>query len=160
MRERIRKGIGMDVSHMPRILVVPIFGGWEPAVHEIIYELGGRILYADWECFNLLEEISTAPNTDPIEEYARYLLKASKSGLECDKERMSDSYLETARKLNVDGIIFFESFGCNQLSNSYTILKEKARKELEIPTTSITFKKIGESIDQMKTKIGAFMEMV
>ncbi|MHA1320319.1 MAG: 2-hydroxyacyl-CoA dehydratase family protein, partial [Promethearchaeota archaeon] len=38
MRERIRKGIGMDVSKMPKIFVTPMFGGWEPKSHDIIYE--------------------------------------------------------------------------------------------------------------------------
>jgi hypothetical protein len=60
MRERIRKGIGMDVSKMPRIFVTPIFGGWEPKTHDIIYELGGRAIYADWEILKLLEEIPVA----------------------------------------------------------------------------------------------------
>jgi len=39
------------------------------------------------------------------------------------------------------------------------MLREKVRRELEIPMTAITFNKIGESIDQMKTRLGAFMEM-
>ena len=55
MRERIRSGIGMDVSNMPRILLTPIYGGWEPYIHEIIFELGGRVLYADWDILGFLE---------------------------------------------------------------------------------------------------------
>ena len=159
MRERIRKGIGMDVSKMPRIFVTPIFGGWEPKTHDIIYELGGRAIYADWDIIKFLEEIPTAPHTNPVEEYARFLMNATEAGIGCDNDTLTDSYLRVAKKLNADGLIFFQLFGCHSISNCYTMLREKVRRELEIPTTAITFNKIGESIDQMKTRLGAFMEM-
>jgi benzoyl-CoA reductase/2-hydroxyglutaryl-CoA dehydratase subunit BcrC/BadD/HgdB len=159
MRERIRKGIGMDVSNMPRIFVTPMFGGWEPKSHEIIYELGGRALYADWELLQLLEEIPTSPNSNPAENYARFLMNATETGIGCDNDKLTESYLRMARDLNADGMIFFQLFGCHSISNCYSMLREKIRRELEIPTTAITFNKIGESIDQMKTRIGAFMEM-
>lgn len=159
MRERIRKGIGMDVSNMPRIFVTPMFGGWEPKSHEIIYEMGGRALYADWELLQLLEEIPTSPNSNPAEEYARFLMRATETGIGCDNDKLTDSYLRMARDLNADGMIFFQLFGCHSISNCYSMLREKIRNELEIPTTAITFNKIGESIDQLKTRLGAFMEM-
>jgi len=73
MRERIRKGIGMEVSQMPRLLFAPMYQGWEPEIHEIIYNLGGRTIYADWDVLGFLEEIPISNNSDPIEEYARIL---------------------------------------------------------------------------------------
>ncbi|MBY8981516.1 MAG: 2-hydroxyacyl-CoA dehydratase, partial [Candidatus Lokiarchaeota archaeon] len=54
IRERKKKGIGMDVSNMPKILITPMFGGWEPESHEILYKLGARTIYADWKIFKLL----------------------------------------------------------------------------------------------------------
>ena len=159
MKERIRRGIGMDVSKMPLIFVTPIFGGWEPKTHNIIYELGGRAIYADWEVIRFLEEIPVSNNLNPVEEYARFLLNATVSGIGCDNDTLTDSYLRVAKKLNADGLVFFQLFGCHSVSNCYTMLREKVRRELEIPTTAITFNKIGESIDQMKTRLGAFMEM-
>jgi len=159
MKERIRKGIGMDVSKMPRIFVTPIFGGWEPKTHNIIYELGGRAIYADWEVIKFSEEILVANHLDPVEEYARFLLNATESGIGCDNDTLTDSYLRVAKKLNADGLVFFQLFGCHSISNCYTMLREKVRRELEIPTTAITFNKIGEGIDQMKTRLGDFLEM-
>ena len=159
MRERIRKGIGMDVSKMPRIFVTPIFGGWEPKTHDIIYELGGRAIYADWEVLKLLEEIPVSNRLNPVEEYARFLLNATESGIGCDNNTLTNSYLRVAKKLNADGLIFIQLFGCHSISNCYTMLREKVRRELEIPTTAITFNKIGENVEQVKTRLGAFMEM-
>lgn len=160
MQERIRKGIGMDVSDRPRILVTPMFGGWEPKSHDFIYEMGGRALYADWEILKLLEPIQTSNHLNPLEEYSRFLLEASETGIGCDNDTLTESYLRMARELNADGLVFFQLFGCHSISNCYTLLREKVRRELEIPTVSITFNKIGENVEQTKTRLGAFMEML
>ena len=159
MKERIRKRIGMDVSKMPKILITPMFGGWEPKTHEIIYELGGRVIYADWDMLYLLEEIDVSRNSNPIEEYAKYLMNATSNGIGCDNDTLTNSYLRNAKQLNVDGLIFIQLFGCHSVSNCYAMLREKLRRELEIPSIALTFNKIGENIEQVKTRLGAFMEM-
>ncbi len=159
MRERIRKGIGMDVSKMPRIILTPIYGGWEPYIHEIIYELGGRILYADWDILGLLEEIPVTENSDPIENYARFLLDASNKGIGCDKDNLTNSYLKAAKKMDIDGFIFSQVFGCQSVSNIYSTLREKIKNELEIPAIVVNFRKIGENVEQVKTQLGSFMNM-
>ncbi len=159
MRERIRTGIGMDVSDMPRILLTPIYGGWEPYIHEIIYELGGRVLYADWDILGFLEEIPVSNNSNPIEDYARFLLGASRKGIGCDNENLTKSYFKAAKKMNIDGFIFNQVFGCHSLSNIYSTLQERIRNELDIPAIVINFKKIGEDVEQIRTQLSSFMEM-
>ncbi|MHA1723612.1 MAG: 2-hydroxyacyl-CoA dehydratase, partial [Promethearchaeota archaeon] len=159
MRERIKKNIGMDVSKMPRILVTPVFGGWDPKTQEILYKLGGRTIYADWEILGLLDEINVSKNSNPVEEYAKYLLNASTNGIGCDNDTLTDSYVRIAKKLNVDGLIFNQLFGCHSISNCYNMLRQKVRNTLEIPSTVINFNKIGENIEQLQTRLNAFMEM-
>jgi len=159
IKERIRKKIGMDVSNMPKILVTPMFGGWEPKTHEIIYELGGRVLYADWDLLLTLEEIPSKTIPDPVEAYAHYLMNITTNGIGCDNDKLTDSYLRIAKNLNVDGLIFNQVFGCHSVSNCFTMLKEKIRRELEIPSIALNFNKIGENVEQVKTRLGAFMEM-
>lgn len=158
MKERIRKGIGTDVSKMPRILLAPSFGGYEPETQIIVYKLGGRVLYADWDVLGLLEEIPVSKDSNPVEEYARFLLNATTKGIGCDNNTLTDSYVRVAKQLNVDGIIFNQVFGCHSISNCYTMLKEKVHK-LEIPITVINFNRIGENVEQIKTRLGAFIEM-
>ena len=158
MKERIRNKIGMDVSKMPRILVTPMFGGWEPKTHEIIYELGGRALYADWDMLLLLEDIPITRISDPVEAYAHYLMNATTNGMGCDNDRLTDSYIRMAKNLHADGLVFIQIFGCHSISNCFTMLKEKIRRELEIPSIALNFNKIGEN-EQVKTRLGAFMEM-
>jgi benzoyl-CoA reductase/2-hydroxyglutaryl-CoA dehydratase subunit BcrC/BadD/HgdB len=159
MKERISKRMGMDVTKRPKILVTPIFGGYPPECTEIIYELGGRALYADWDMLYLLEQIKANANSNPIEEYARFLLKATQNGIGCDNDTLTDSYIRIAKELNVNGLVFIQLFGCHSVSNCYAMLKDKIRRELEIPTIMLTFNKIGENIEQVKTRLGAFMEM-
>ncbi|MFW9952030.1 MAG: 2-hydroxyacyl-CoA dehydratase [Candidatus Thorarchaeota archaeon] len=158
MRERIRKGIGMDVSQMPRMLFAPMYQGWEPEIHEIIYNLGGRIIYADWDVLGFLEEILISNHSDPIEEYARFLLNASVKGIGCNDENMTSSYLMAAEKMGIDGLIFNQVFGCPSISKTYDKLKEKLKSDLDIPAIVINFKKIGENIEQVKTRVEPFMK--
>lgn len=158
MRERIRKGIGMDVSKMPRLLFAPMYQGWEPEIHEIIYNLGGRVIYADWDVLGFLEEIPISNHSDPIEEYARFLWNASAKGIGCNDENMTSSYLTVAENMDIDGLIFNQVFGCPSISKTYDKLKEKLKSELDIPAIVINFKKIGENIEQVKTRVEPFME--
>ena len=158
MRMRIRKKIGTDVSGTPRLLFTPIFSGWDPMIHEMIYNLGGRIIYADWDIFGLLEEIPVSPKLNPIESYAKFLLDASNKGLGCDKEALTQSYVKAAKDLKIDGIIFNQVSGCPSISNVYNSIMEKFNNDLEIPAILIKFKKIGEDLDEIKGKLANFMK--
>ena len=159
MKDRIHQGKGMDVSKMPKILVTPMFGGWEPQTHEIVYELGGRCIYADWAILRLLDDVNITKHYDPIEAYSIFLLNAMESGIGCNNDILTDSYIRVAKKLDVDGLIFVQLFGCHSISNCYAMLKQKIRRQLEIPSVAVNFNKIGENVEQVKTRLGAFMEM-
>lgn len=161
MRERIERGVGMNVSDRPRILLSPIFNGWEPETQEIIYELGGKVIYSDWDLLGLLEEIPVSKDSDPIEEYARFLLTSSNKGLLClnNCESLVSSYQKYVKKSKVDGLIINQLADCHINSTCYDLLKNKIRTELRIPSIGINFKKIGENIEQIKDKLGPFMEL-
>ncbi len=159
MRGRVRKGIGMDVSGMPKILITPMFGGWEPKTHRIIAEKNGRALYGDWDMLGFLDHVPITNRVDPVEAYARFLMDITANGIGCDNNTLTDSYVRLAKNLNVDGLVFVQVFGCHSISNCYPMLKQKIHSELEIPTISLTFNKMGENLEQVRTRLGAFMEM-
>ncbi|MHA1104529.1 MAG: 2-hydroxyacyl-CoA dehydratase family protein [Promethearchaeota archaeon] len=159
MKERIRKGIGMDVSDRPICFLTPMFGGWDPATHEIIYKLGGRTIYADWDVLKFLDDIPVSSKSDPVEAYASFLSDITENGIGCDNNVLTDSYIRVAKKLNADGLVFNSLFGCHSVSNCYAMLKDKIRRDLEIPSISLTFNRIGDNIEQVSTRLGAFMEM-
>lgn len=160
MRERIKKNIGMDVSDSPRVLISPIFNGWEPEIHEIIYKFGGRAIYADWDVLGLLEEIPVSKDSDPIEDYAKFLLNASNKGILCLKncEGLANSYTNYVKKRNLDGVIFNQVLNCqSDYSQCYELLKNKLRNNLKKPTVVVKFKKIGENLEEVKSKLTPFM---
>ena len=134
--------------------------GLNPEMHEIIYKSGGRVLYADWDILGLLDEISVSKDSDPIEDYARFLLNASNKGVLCLKNcnALVNSYLSFAKNRGIDGIIFNQALSCHtNYSKCYELMKNKIRNELRKPTAIVEFKKIGENIGQLKTKLTPLM---
>jgi len=163
MRERIKKGIGMDVSNSPRILVSPIFNGWEPETHEIIYKSGGRVIYADWDILGLLEEVPVSKDSDPIMDYAHFLLNASNKGIHCLKNcnALINSYSKYTKKWGFNGVIFNQVLDCHtNYSNCYELMKNKIRNDLKKPTAVIGFRKIGENIEDVKIKLTSFVNLL
>ncbi|MFX1281789.1 MAG: 2-hydroxyacyl-CoA dehydratase family protein [Promethearchaeota archaeon] len=162
MRERIKKGIGMDVSTSPRLLVSPIFNGWEPETHEIVYKSGGRVIYADWDILGLLEEIQVSKDSDPLTDYAQFLLSASDKGIHCLKncDALVNSYIQYTKKWGFNGVIFNQALDCHtNYSNCYEILKSKLGNELKKPTVIIGFRKIGENLEELNVKLSSFMSL-
>ncbi|MFW9785136.1 MAG: 2-hydroxyacyl-CoA dehydratase family protein, partial [Candidatus Heimdallarchaeota archaeon] len=90
---------------------------------------------------------------------AQFLMNATENGVGCDNDKLTDSYIRIAKDLSVDGLVFIQLFGCHSVSNCYAMLREKIRRDLEIPSIALTFNKIGENVEQVKTRLGAFMEM-
>jgi benzoyl-CoA reductase/2-hydroxyglutaryl-CoA dehydratase subunit BcrC/BadD/HgdB len=163
MRERVKNSIGTDVSTAPRLLVSPIFNGWEPETHEIIYRSGGRIIYADWDILGLLEEISVSKDSDPVMAYAQFLLNASNKGLHCLKncDALVNSYLDYSKKWGFNGVIFNQVLDCHSnYSNCYELMKNKIRNDLKKPTVVIGFRKIGENTEEVKMKLTPFMKLL
>jgi benzoyl-CoA reductase/2-hydroxyglutaryl-CoA dehydratase subunit BcrC/BadD/HgdB len=161
MRERIDRGIGMDVSIRPRILLTPIFNGWEPEIQEIVYQLGGKVIYSDWDILGLLEEIPVSKDSNPVEMYAQFLLNASDKGLSClnNCQALINTYQRYIKKTKVDGVIMNELANCHLDSDCYDILKNKIRTSIRIPCTSIKFKKIGDNIEEVKNILETFMAL-
>ena len=71
---------------------------------------------------------------------------------------MTNSYLIAAEKMDIDGLIVNQVFGCSAISKTYEKLKEKLKTELGIPAIVINFKKIGENIEHVKKTVEPFME--
>ncbi len=161
MRERIERGVGMDVSNRPKILLSPTFNGWEPETQEIVYKLGGKIIYSDWDVLGLLEEIPVSKNSNPLEEYAKFLLNSSNQGIFCinNCDILIKSYIKSIKKTKINGFIINQLADCHLNSKCYELLKNKIRTDLRIPSTVIKFKKIGENLEEIKTKLSSFMTL-
>jgi benzoyl-CoA reductase/2-hydroxyglutaryl-CoA dehydratase subunit BcrC/BadD/HgdB len=74
------------------------------------------------------------------------------------KASTGPSLLAAAKRMNIDGLIFNQVFGCPSISKTYDTLKDKMKTELNIPSIVINFKKIGENVEQVKKSVEPFME--
>ncbi|MHA1820204.1 MAG: 2-hydroxyacyl-CoA dehydratase [Promethearchaeota archaeon] len=157
MKERINKTeYAVDVSKMPKVLLTPRFGGWDSETHNFVASYGGRMIYADWEIIGMFEKIKTTG--DMFENYADYLMETvSLFGVNNDEH--TDRILNFVVNNNVDAVIYNQLFGCHSLTTGYPLLKQKLLRE-EIPSTMINFNKIGENLQQTKTRVEALMELI
>jgi len=152
----IRKGNYIDVSSMPKILFTVRFGGWEPLIEDFVYENGGRIIYADWFLYGFMSQIKTSG--DIFQNYADYLQSIA-IGFGCDNKSVVNSIVNFCNNYKIDGVIYNQLFGCHSLTTVYSRLKRELLKH-EIPSTMVNFNKIGENIEQSKTRVVALMEIL
>ncbi|MEX2717459.1 MAG: 2-hydroxyacyl-CoA dehydratase family protein [Candidatus Sigynarchaeum springense] len=156
MNGKIARGEGFNASRCPKILYVPMFSGFEQENIKVISKLGGRAILADWEIFGILEPISTSG--DVLRNFARHLLRMNQF-LGFNNDTFANSIIRVAKDIGVEGVLFQSTFGCKNLGPVLKIFKEKARQN-GIPVLETSFNNVGENIEQNKTRIEAFMEML
>ncbi|MBN2150800.1 MAG: 2-hydroxyacyl-CoA dehydratase [Candidatus Lokiarchaeota archaeon] len=156
MTGKIARGEGFDASRCSKILYTPMFGGFEQENVKAVSKLGGRVILADWEIFGILEPISTTG--DVLHNFALHMLRMNQF-LGFDNETYANTMIRVAKDLGVDGVLFQGVFGCKNLGPVLKIFKEKARQN-GIPVVETSFNNIGENVEQNKTRIEAFMEMI
>jgi benzoyl-CoA reductase/2-hydroxyglutaryl-CoA dehydratase subunit BcrC/BadD/HgdB len=150
---RSRKPI--DCSHVPRLLLVPVFSGSEPDLPQIVNQLGGLLVQADWWGYGLLDPIKT--EGDMVRNYGDYLIKTHMGWK--DNKTVSETWLRMAKDLNVDGIIFNRLVGCTSITPAHRIFIERVQ-DSGIPYTTIEFNRIGENFAQVTNKISALIEII
>lgn len=156
MRKKIDSGKGFDVSGMPKILYVPMFNGLEQGNLKSICSLGGYTVFADWEILGFLEKVDASNNV--VKQYVRHFLRVNQF-LGTDNATYADSIVRTAKRMRCDGVLFQNSFACKNITPALKVFKDKARQN-DIPVVETSFNNIGENVEQNKTRIEAFMEMI
>ena len=157
MWTNIGNGIGTDVSKYKKIVMQPIFGGYEPEVQEMVAELGGRVYYGEWYALGFLDDIALGGNM--IRNFADHYLHVSDC-TGCSNMEMQDSCLKLVRAIGADAVIYNQTFGCRDMTACFRYYKDRLTRELEIPVALINFTKIGEGLEQVKTRVQALMEML
>ena len=156
MENKISKHQGYDASKSARILLTPVISGFDPATIESIAYHGGIPIIADWEILGFLEPVSTSGNM--VRNYARYLLNLNQF-LGWENELLAKSITRVAQDMNIDGLVYQTVFGCKNMSPVLHMVKNLARRN-GIPITALNFSNIGEGVEQNKTRIEAFLEML
>lgn len=148
---------GFDAKHTPKIAIINHFGGYEPDLPYIVDELGGRLIVPDWHSLGLLDKTET--KGDMIENYTKDLINSSAHWL--NNTIIVNNWIKTIKGLGIEGVVFNATFGCKSLTPSLKLVQDTLREsEGDIPFTSINFQNIGDNPGQVKTRIGALIEMV
>ncbi|MHA1793124.1 MAG: 2-hydroxyacyl-CoA dehydratase family protein [Promethearchaeota archaeon] len=148
-----------DATGYPIMIYTPMFGGFEPEIATFADEMKARVYYPDWLIYGVYEEVKTSGNL--IRNYARALLNFQR-GIGLSNKQMSNNILNVAKKMNASGIIFCEVFGCRSMCTAHRLLRDISRRDedLNVPINVITFENIGNSIEAVKTRVNAFIEMI
>ena len=140
---------------MPKLLLTNAIGGYEPHLPRLVDDLGARLLVADADVFNLLDPIET--QGDVIRNYAKNLLHFNAAWI--NNNSLVDRYITIASKYNVDIILFNNVYGCKSITPSLKIFKERLQ-DTNFAFVDIGFQNIGDNYEQIKTRIGAVLEII
>jgi benzoyl-CoA reductase/2-hydroxyglutaryl-CoA dehydratase subunit BcrC/BadD/HgdB len=150
------KNEAFDTTSMPKLILVNAFGGFEPRLPEIMDNLGGRVLIADWEVLRILNKIEL-DGSDMLKNYAHYLIGFESAWM--DNTTLVDRYISLAAKYKIDGILFNSIYGCKSITPSLKLFKERLQ-EANLALVDIGFQNVGDNYEQLKTRIGAVLEII
>ncbi len=153
----INSSQAVDVSDHPKILYVSRYGGYDSYIEEVAQEKRARLIYADWHQLGFTQQIAT--NGDMVDNYADYIERYNQISLDGNVS-LTKRQFEIAKRLDADAVIYNQVFGCHSYTINYSLLKKRLLQELEIPSTTINFNKIGEGREQLKTRVEALLELV
>ncbi|MHA1384405.1 MAG: 2-hydroxyacyl-CoA dehydratase [Candidatus Helarchaeota archaeon] len=158
LKEIQQKGNDLPNYRKENVLRVIVSGspGIDPSVPGIFEDGNAVLLYLDlFESCMLNPTIKTTG--DMVENYADYLLKLNvKEGI----QDLIDVWIGIAKRIQADAILFSHVWGCRFTTPAFRKLKDQVYDELGIPVTPLNFYSPGENVGQIKTRIGAFLEML
>ena len=164
LEDRRDKGRVVAGSHAPRILLAgspPIFPNWK--IPSLLEEMGA-VIVADESCMGsryLYDPVGITEKsmTDMMVGIAaRYLMPCVCPSFAPNEDRLF-RLLQMIEEFNVDGIIYHVLKGC--IVYDFELIRvEKIMKEKNIPVLRIETDYSPEDIEQLRTRIEAFVEML
>jgi len=164
LKTRRREGRSVYSEHAPRILLAgspPIFPNWK--VPSLLEEMGA-VIVADESCMGsryLYDPVGTTEKsvTDMMVAIAaRYLMPCVCPSFAPNEDRLY-RLLQMVDEFDINGIVYHVLKGC-VIYDFELIRVEKVMKERNIPVLRIETDYSPEDIEQLRTRIEAFVEML
>ncbi|MHA1682947.1 MAG: 2-hydroxyacyl-CoA dehydratase family protein [Promethearchaeota archaeon] len=155
-QDRISKGKGFNATGIPRMMYTPFVSGPEISNFQIVSELGGTLVLGDFEYMGFMETIDV--NNNVLKNYASFLVNQN-NFMGTTNEVFAKSAVNFARDMKCDGVLFQDAFGCKNIGPILKMFKEFAR-QYGIPVLETSFNSVGENLEQNRTRIEAFLEML
>ncbi|MFH1032540.1 MAG: double-cubane-cluster-containing anaerobic reductase [Chloroflexota bacterium] len=162
LTERVAKGEGVAPVNAPRILVsgspmaIP---NWK--LHHIL-ETSGAVVVCEESCTGTRHFAELVKHGKSLEEQIKNLAERYMN-IHCacftpNDERLDD-IVNLAKEYQADGIIHYNLLFCHTYA-SEAVKVEKRLKEAGIPLLRVETDYSDEDMGQLKTRIGAFLEMI
>ena len=157
LRERVRKGRrGWGVVEDPvRLLITGIAWG-DLGLYNIIDDMGGVVVGSECVMSNYMEDIPT--EGDPFQIMAERFINIPYTFPAAKKAEWTLNNIK--RMGRVDGVVFNGNFGCNYNAACCRIVTDIIKENMDIPILVIDSDLPGENRGQMRTRFGAFFEMI
>lgn len=164
LKTRRREGRSVYSEHAPRILLAgspPIFPNWK--IPSLLEEMGA-VIVADESCMGsryLYDPVGTTEKsvTDMMVGIAaRYLMPCVCPSFAPNEDRLY-RLLQMVDEFDINGIVYHVLKGC-VIYDFELIRVEKIMKERNIPVLRIETDYSPEDIEQLRTRIEAFVEML
>ena len=132
-------------------------------IHQIVENIGGMIVCEEMCTGNRYSEHLVDENGKTIDEMVENLTRRYLGNINCacftpNTERVDD-IIRLVKEYNIDGVIDVNLKFCTLYDTEGTIV-EKALKEAKIPVLGIETDYTDSDSEQLKTRIGAFIEML
>ena len=164
LEERAKNNVSVFSKGTKRILLTgtPLsIPNWK--IHQIVENIGGMIVCEEMCTGNRYSEHLVDENGKTIDEMVENLTRRYLGNINCacftpNTERVED-IIRLVKEYNIDGVIDVNLKFCTLYDTEGTIV-EKALKEAKIPVLGIETDYTDADSEQLKTKIGAFIEML
>ena len=164
LEERAKDNVSVFKKGTKRILLTgtPLsIPNWK--IHQIVENIGGMIVCEEMCTGNRYSEHLVDENGKTIDEMVENLTRRYLGNINCacftpNTERVDD-IIRLVKEYNIDGVIDINLKFCTLYDTEGTIV-EKALKEAKIPVLGIETDYTDSDSEQLKTRIGAFIEML
>ncbi|MBI5207614.1 MAG: 2-hydroxyacyl-CoA dehydratase [Candidatus Firestonebacteria bacterium] len=159
LRKRVKAGVfGRGVSKNPVRLLISGIAWGDLGVYNIVDDLGGVIIGSECVISTYWKDINNNPDKDPIEILAERFMEVPYTYTGQEKAMWTVENIKQMK--NLDGVIININFGCNYVAANTRILQDTIKKETGMPVLVIDSDLPGENREQIRTRIGAFIEMI
>ncbi|MDD1777068.1 MAG: 2-hydroxyacyl-CoA dehydratase family protein, partial [Candidatus Helarchaeota archaeon] len=132
-------------------------GTMEPQLPDIVEASGGIVVAVTMRHGWVYPQVKLDLHGDIRDQMARHQLEIYHTW-------RTRPRLEFAKKLvkeyRIDGVVYNSAWGCRRFSPAARLNKEEFQNKMGIPVLLNDFYTFGEHINQLKTRIGAFIEIL
>lgn len=156
MAEKIDRGDSIVDDNAPRILIAGN-GTMEPQLPDIVETLGGVIIAVTMRHEWVYPQVDLNIRGDIRNNIAKHQLEIYHSWRTQPRLRFAKKLI---KDFKIDGVIYNSCWGCRRFSPAARLYKDELQEELGIPVLLNDFYMFGEHLDQLKTRVGAFIELL